>query len=80
MATIGIRPKFVTDQDGREVVQLSIAQWRKVQQSLERQLSFGKVKADVRSGLEHVRLVKAGKAKAVSAKDALRELRGTVHA
>jgi hypothetical protein len=34
MASIGIRPKFVTDQDGREVVQLSIAQWRKVRKQL----------------------------------------------
>lgn len=80
MASIGIKPKFVTDKDGREVVQLSIAQWERLERAIERHRFFEKVKADIRSGLEHVRLVKEGKALAVPAKDALRELRGHIHA
>jgi PHD/YefM family antitoxin component YafN of YafNO toxin-antitoxin module len=74
MASIGIRPKFVTDKDGREVVYLSLAQWKKVEKRLSVDEVKKRIKRDLKEGMIEMREIEAGRIKPVSLQEFLREL------
>jgi hypothetical protein len=74
MASIGIKPKFVTDKDGREVVQLSIAQWLKVEKRLSVDEVKRRIKRDLKEGMIEIRAIERGEIAGKPIEDLLREL------
>lgn len=74
MAILGVRPKYVTDAQGRRVVQLSEAQWKKLERREARRLFIEELKESIRNGLAYIKEVEAGRIKPKSLQEFLDEL------